>query len=127
MPRPPTHDLTDRELEVMQTFWDAAEATAAEARELLAESGRPLSYPTVANLVRGLAEKGYLAAINDARPFRYRPTRDRREVSGSMLGRLIDRVFGGSREELLVRLMEREQPSPRERELLEEFLKEAGQ
>lgn len=124
MARPAARDLTERELEVMHLFWKEGPKTAQEARDLLAECGRDLTYPTVANLVRILLEKGFLNQLNDERPFVYAPARSYEEVSGRMLGEVLDRVFGGSRETLLVRLMEQKQLSRREREILQQILED---
>ena len=125
MARPPARDLTDRELEVMHVFWKTGEATAAEARDRLAVAGLDRAYTTVATLVRILHEKGFLEATNAERPFRYRPVRSYEEVSGRLLGDVLERVFRGSREQLLVRLVEQRKLTPRERAVLEEVLKEA--
>ena len=127
MARPPARDLTDRELEVMHVFWKTGEATAAEARDRLAAAGLDRAYTTVATLVRILHEKGFLEATNAERPFRYRPVRSYEEVSGRLLGDVLERVFRGSREQLLVRLVERRKLTARERAVLEEALKEAGE
>ena len=126
MARPP-RDLTDRELEVMHVFWKTGEATAAEARDRLAAAGLDRAYTTVATLVRILHDKGFLEATNAQRPFRYRPARSYEEVSGRLLGDVLERVFRGSREQLLVRLVERRKLTARERAVLEEALKEAGE
>lgn len=124
MARPAARDLTERELEIMHLFWKEGAKTAQEARDLLAECGRDLTYPTVANLVRILLEKGFLKQLNDERPFVYAPARTYEEVSGRMLGEVLDRVFGGSRETLLVRLLEQKQLSSREREILQQILED---
>ena len=58
------------------------------------------------------------------RPFRYRNLRSFEDVSSSLLGDMIKRVFGGSREELLVRLVEQRKLTARERSLLKDILKE---
>jgi len=106
MARPKASELTERELEVMHVFWNRGEQTVAAVRDDLAASGRDLAYTTVATLVRILVEKGFLRQTNDERPFRFEPLRSFEEVSGNLLTDLVRRVFGGSREELLVRLME---------------------
>ena len=106
MARPRAAELTARELEVMHVFWNRGESTAAEVRETLAGSGRDLAYTTVATLIRILSEKEFIAQANSERPFRYRPRRSFDDVSGRLLGDLLKRVFRGSREHLLVRLME---------------------
>ncbi len=124
MGRPAAKELTERELEVMHVFWRRGEATAAEVRDELADSGLARAYTTIATLVRILADKQFLIQTNDERPFRYRPTRSYEEVSRTLLGDLIDRVFGGSREKLLVQLMEQKALTPEERALLEATLRE---
>jgi predicted transcriptional regulator len=72
-----------------------------------------------------LLEKGFLETVNEQRPFRYRPVRSFEEVSRNLVGDLLDRVFGGSREQLLVNLLgKRKRLSAKERALLEQVLKE---
>ena len=124
MARPPAKELTERELEVMHVFWRRGESTVAEVRDELARSGLDRAYTTVATLVRILADKGYLAQTNAERPFRYRPARSYEEVSRKLLGEVVERVFRGSREQLLVRLMEQRRLTARERALLEKVLRE---
>ncbi len=126
MARPPAKDLTERELEVMHAFWNRGESTVAEVREALAASGLDRDYTTVATLVRILADKGFLIQTNQERPFSYRPAQSYEEVSKKLLSEVIDRVFRGSRELLLVRLMEQKALSAKERTLLEDLLRKGG-
>jgi BlaI family transcriptional regulator, penicillinase repressor len=126
MGRPPARDLTERELEVMHVFWSQGEATAAEARDRLAAAGLDRTYTTIANLVRALHEKGFLRQLNAERPFVYRTMRSYEDVSGRLLGDLIQRVFRGSRAQLLCRLVERRKLSAEERAVLGQILKEHG-
>jgi BlaI family penicillinase repressor len=124
MARPPAKELTERELEIMHVFWDRGELTVADVRDDLADSGRDLAYTTVATLVRILTEKMFLEQTHAERPFRFSPVRSFEDVSGRLLGDMIRKVFGGSREELLVRLMEHKKLSAKERAVLQEILKE---
>ncbi len=125
MGRPASKELTERELEAMHVYWRRGEMTANEARDELAAAGQNLAYVTVANLTRILVDKGYLEPINDQRPFRYRPVRSFEEAARSLVGDLVERVFRGSREQLLVSLLgRRKKLSARERALLEQVLKE---
>lgn len=127
MVRSSARDLTERELDVMHAFWNHGEATAAVVRDRLADSGLDLAYPTVANLVRLLHEKGFLEQVASDKPYRYRAVRSYEEVSGRLLGEMLHRVFHGSREQLLVRLIEQRRLTPAERAVLEGILKEHDQ
>lgn len=127
MARPPARELTERELEVMQVFWKRGDATVADVQQDLARSGLERAYTTVATLVRILSDKGFLKTVNDERPFIYRPARSYEEVSGRLLGDLVERVFQGSREQLLVRLLAQKKLSAKERAALEDVLKQQGQ
>lgn len=116
--------LTQRELDVMHVYWKHGELTAQQARDLLATGGVDLAYVTVANLVRGLAEKDCLATTTDERPFQYRARRSFDEVSQSLVRDLVQRVFHGSREQLLVQILGQKRLTSRERAVLEDILRE---
>jgi BlaI family transcriptional regulator, penicillinase repressor len=125
MARPRAKELTERELEVMQVFWKHGEMNAVEARERLAAAGLDRAYTTIATLVRILVEKEFLKQLpGSERPFRFRPTRSQEEVSGRMLADVIERVFQGSREQLLVQLVKQKKLTAKERLMLQEILKE---
>jgi predicted transcriptional regulator len=123
MARPKAKELTERELAVMQHFWRSDDATAEEAREALEQTGERLAYATVANVVRGLADKGVLEQTNSERPFRYRAAKTFDEVSRSLVGDLIARLFDGSRQAMLVQLFSQKGLSEQEREFLQGVLK----
>ncbi len=128
MARPRAKELTERELEIMQIFWDASsldrsEMTAPQIRDGLAATGRDLAYTTVATLVCILQDKGFLRQTTRERPFQYAPARTFEEVSGSLVSDLVQKVFGGSREQLLIRLIDEKELSAEERQTLEDILR----
>lgn len=124
MARPPARELTQRELEIMHYFWEHGDATIADVRDGLAAEGLDRAYTTVATLVRILVEKGALVQLNDERPFSFSAARSRDEVAGRLLEELVERVFQGSREELLLRLFDEKRLTAAERALLQKILKE---
>jgi predicted transcriptional regulator len=124
MARPPAKELTERELEVMHVLWTRGESTVAEVRDVLAVEGLDRAYTTVATLIRILSDKGFLIQTNQERPFVYRPARSYEEVSRKLLGEVLERVFRGSRELLLVRLLEQKALTPKERALLGDVLRQ---
>jgi len=120
--RPKSTELTARELAVIKIFWDQNDASADEAREALAKAGEDLAYVTVANVVRGLADKGFLKQVNQQRPFRYKAIRSFDDVAKRLVGDMVSRVFNGSREAMLVQLLDRRKLTPDEREYLVDLL-----
>ncbi len=128
MARPKSTELTERELEIMQVFWQHTDLpmTIADVQQELNGEQRELAYTTVATLVRILVNKGFLEQTTDRRPHEFYPTRTHQEVSGRLLRDLVQRVFGGSSEALLQRLMEDQELSAGERKRLEALLKKSG-
>jgi predicted transcriptional regulator len=124
MARPRAKELTERELEVMHVFWKRGECTVAAVREDLAAAGLDRAYTTIATLVRILTEKGFVEQTNGERPFAFRPVRSYEDVSTRLLGDLLQRVFRGSREQLLVRLIEDRKLTARERARLRQIIEE---
>ncbi len=124
MARPKAPELTERELELMHLFWGQGPQTAHAARDQLAAAGRDLAYTTVATLIKILVDKRFLQQETFERPYVYRPIRTFDEVSKRIVGDLVNRVFQGSREELLVRLLDGKKLTAKEREVLEEILRE---
>ena len=105
MGRPATKDLTERELEVMHVFWSSGELTAAESAT--DSQRRAWIGPTHDREPgAGAHDKGFLHQLNSERPFVYRAVRSYEDVSGRLLGDLVQRVFRGSRAQLLCRLVE---------------------
>ncbi len=105
-------------------FWQRGASTVAEVREALATNGRDLAYTTVATLVRILLEKEYLVQLNEQRPFQFEPAKPFEDVSKNLVHDLIQRVFGGSREQLLKRMFDGSKLTRKERQALENLLRE---
>ncbi len=126
MVRPKATELTSRELAVMHVFWRCTECTAEDARSELEKNGEVLAYATVANVVRGLSEKGVLEQVNNDRPYRFRATRSFSDVSTNLIGDMISRVFSGSRESMLVHLFSETNLTESERSFLADLLNSAA-
>ena len=117
--------LTNRELDVMSVVWQLGSATVAEVRGGLRED---LAYTTVLTVLRGLEAKGYVRHEADGKAFRYHPSIEASAVGAGALDRLLDKIYRGSREMLVARLVADEDISERElvriRELLDRRISE---
>lgn len=127
MVRPKAKELTARELAVMRVFWQHSPITAEEVRQHLVAHESNLAYVTVANVVRTLYDKGFLEATNQERPFRYQPLRTFEEVSRTLVGDLVQRLFDGSRQQFLVHMFNKRKLTKLERETLQQILNEQGE
>lgn len=99
------HSLGDRELDVMAVLWEIGSGTVGEVRERLPAR---LAYTTVLTILRNLEAKKYLSHTVEGRAHRYAPRVAQRTAQRSALSHMLSRLFYGSPELLLARLVETE-------------------
>ena len=109
MPRPPSEMLTQREAQIMDVLWRLSAATAEEIRARL--PGEPHD-STVRTLLRVLESKGFVVHETRGKTFIYRAAAAREKVQRKALRSFLARLFGGSAEDLVLRLLEDEQITP---------------
>ena len=114
-----TEILTEREAQIMDVLWRRGEALADEIREEL--PGEPHD-STVRTLLRILETKGFVAHEARGKAFVYRPAVERAQAQRSALRNFLGRLFDGSAESLVLRLIEDEVLTP---EQLEQIRKQA--
>ena len=105
MPRALTEILTEREAQIMDVLWRRGEALADQVRAEL--PGEPHD-STVRTLLRILETKGFVAHQTRGKAFVYRPAVGRARAQRSALKNFVGRLFGGSAEDLVLRLIEDE-------------------
>jgi BlaI family penicillinase repressor len=109
MARTPSETMTGREAQVMDAVWRLGEATAEQVREALPA---PLHDSTVRTLLRVLESKGYLGHESRGKTYVYRALVERRKAQRRVLRSVLARFFGGSAEDLVLRLIEDERITP---------------
>ena len=110
--------LTRAESEIMRLLWARGAATVHEVVEDLA---RLLAYTTVLTMLRVLEQKGYVThelSPDGGRAHVYRPTVNQEGARRSHLRDLVDRLFGGQRDELMIGMLRDERWSRAELEHL---------
>jgi BlaI family penicillinase repressor len=122
--------LTRLELEVMRAVWEAA-ASGSEptVREVVARLNegrvRPLAYNTAQTVLNILRDKGVVRVRpGPGRAFVYVPKTTREHVTTSMVAELVDRLFDGRVQPLLLNLVGREELSRGELEGLRKLIDE---
>lgn len=106
MPKPPKPVLTKAELQLMQVIWRRGPSTVAEVQQGLEQE---LAYTTVQTLLNILERKGQLKRKLHGRAFLYSAAVTEAKANGQALRDLIDRVFGGSSEDLVMSLVKSRQ------------------
>jgi predicted transcriptional regulator len=122
-PRQP--GLTKLELRIMQAVWKRGGGTVSEIQ---AELDPPLAYTTVQTMLNILERKGQLKRALEGRAYVYTSKVSEAKALGQQLRDLVDRMFGGSSEELVMSLLKTRQIDPKKlARLTEQFDKEAGE
>lgn len=103
--------LTDREADLMDVLWEHGPSTVAEVRAQLEDE---LAYTTVLTILRNLESKGYVSHDEEGRAHRYSALVDRDLAQESALRALTHKLFKGSTELLLTRLVGNKKLSPAE-------------
>ena len=109
MARGRSETLTAREAQIMDAVWRLGEATAEQVREALED--RPHD-STIRTLLRILESKGFLAHEARGKAYVYRALVKRKRAQGLALRDMLARFFGGSAEDLVLRLIEDERITP---------------
>lgn len=109
MARGRSETLTGREAAIMDVIWRLGAATAEEVRSGLAD---PPHDSTIRTLLRVLESKGYVRHEVAGKAYSYRAVVDREKAQRHALGSLLARFFGGSAEDLVLRLIEDERITP---------------
>jgi BlaI family transcriptional regulator, penicillinase repressor len=111
--------LSPLEQIVMDFVWAHPACTAETCREGIANQ-RALKDSTIRTILRNLEEKGYVTHDVAGRTFVYRPADTKRNVAVQAAQQLIDRLCGGSVEELLVGLVDNQVLEPKQLQELAE-------
>jgi len=117
--------LTKLELRIMQVIWRLGSGTVSAVQ---AELEPPLAYTTVQTMLNILERKGKLRRDLQGRAYVYAARVTEAKALGQSLRDLIDRMFGGSSEELVMSLLKNGQINAKKlAELTERFNEEAGE
>lgn len=125
MPRSTKPGLTKLELKIMQVIWKHGGSTVSSVQENLKP---PLAYTTVQTMLNILERKGKLRRDLQGRAYLYTAAVTEDKALGQGVRDLVDRMFGGSSEELVMSLLKSRQiDAAKLAEITERFNRKAGQ
>jgi predicted transcriptional regulator len=144
MARKKTTGPTDGELAILSVLWQKGPSSVREVHEALHQDIET-GYTTTLKLMQIMVEKGLLAREEDdrrrvvggppagrrrdafdtnARRHIYRPTLSEEKTQKDLVQDLLDRVFAGSAEKLVMRALSARKVSPKELKRIREMLEE---
>lgn len=104
--------LTPLELHIMRVLWDCGPSTVQSVQDRL--SVRPkLAYTTVQTMLNVLHRKGHVKRALSGKAYAYEPLLSRDSASTSAIRDMVDRMFGGSVEALLMSLVKSKELDPK--------------
>jgi predicted transcriptional regulator len=109
-----------RELEILKILWDAGPSTVRQVHEQMAPDGE-LAFNTVQTLLRIMDDKGLVEHQREGRTFVYSPRRTRENETS----RLVDKMFDGALDQLVVSLLSTRNVSTAELKKLEQIIADA--
>ena len=134
--REPT-PLTKLELQIMQVIWKlgtssaraangSASSNACSVKDVQEGLEQQLAYTTVQTMLNILERKGKLRRKLRGRAYVYSPTVTEARASRHAVRDLVDRMFGGSTDELVMSLIKSRQIDPKRIAELSRRLEEEG-
>ena len=122
MTRRKTERLTPLELEIMEVLWETGAANVQAVQQRLR---RELAYTTVQTMLNILHRKGKVKRALKDRAYFYKPAVSRRQVVRQTVNDLVEHLFGGSVENLVMSLVETKHLTAEKMNRLNELLKES--
>jgi predicted transcriptional regulator len=121
MARQKTPHLTPLELEIMHVLWNEGASNVQTVQQHLE---RELAYTTVQTMLNILHRKGKVKRALKDRAYFYSPVVSRSHVVGNHVSDLIERLFGGSAESLVMSLVETKHLTPKKLAQLQKLIEE---
>lgn len=106
---------TDAELAILRVLWELGPSTVRDVHTVLEQhQARALAYTTALKLLQVMHEKGLVVRDESQRSHVYTPTWSEGAIQDRLLGDLVDKAFGGSAGNLVLRALAERPSDPSE-------------
>jgi len=112
--------LAEREAQLMEVLWDRGPSTVSDVQARLNDE---LAYTTVLSHLRALESKGYVGHTEEGRAHRYHALIERADAQRGALEALLSRLFKGSSDALLLRMVSDDQLTAKQVQRIEARLR----
>ena len=116
--------LSEAQTEIMNLVWEQKEATLVSIYEALSER-RALARNTVQTQLTRLVEKGWLTYRSEGKAFYYRAAVGQEDARKGALRRVLETVFEGSTEGLMLTLLNEKKLSKEVADRMRQLIEEA--
>lgn len=117
---------TEAELEILRVLWERGPSTVRQVHEALAVA-RDTGYTTTLKLMQIMAEKGLVTRDESSRTHVYAARASQETTQRQLVNDLVDRAFGGSAAELVLRALSSHQTSDEELQEIRKLIDDARQ
>jgi predicted transcriptional regulator len=125
MPRTPSSQPTEVELQILRILWGEAPSTARQIHNQLAEV-RDTNYSTTVKMLSVMLEKKLVRRDDTVRPQVFWPAATQKRTQQRMLKDLIHKVYDGSAGSLVLQALASKKASPEELAEIRRVLDELG-
>ena len=124
MTRAKAEQLTPLELDIMNVLWRLGDANVQAVKQALP---RELAYTTVQTVLNILHRKGKVKRAKRDRAYFYKPVVRHSQVARQAVSDMVERLFGGSAEGLVMSLLEARQLTPEKLDRLRRLVRETAE
>ena len=121
MPREPSNQLTEVELQVLQILWEQGPSPVRVIHRQLSEI-RDTNYSTTVKMLSVMLDKRLVRRNENERPHVYTPVVSQRKAQKKMLGDLIDKLYAGSATSLVMQALSTKKTSPTDLKQIREMI-----
>lgn len=123
MPREASLQPTEVELQILKILWELGASPVREIHKRL-EAAKGTNYSTTVKMLSVMLDKGLVRRDEQARPHMYAAVMTQRRAQKRMLGDLIDKVYDGSAQALVLHALSSQKASPEELQEIRKILDE---
>lgn len=114
---------TEKELAILKVLWAEGPSTVRQVNDMINKQ-QQTGYTTTLKLMQIMTEKGLLVRDDTAFKHIYKPAVSKERTEKQIVTDMLDRVFAGSAEKLVMRALDAREISPAELKKIRQLLDE---
>ncbi len=124
MPRRPSAQPTEVELEILQVLWEHGPCPLGKIHEAVA-ARCDRAYSTTRKMIQVMRDKGLVQCDESPRPQLYAAAESKEQTQLNLLEDLAERAFGGSTQKLVMSLLSADRVTPEELQEMQRLVRKA--